>query len=280
VGFISNVPPINVDFGNVPAIFTPLSSITSYKGGIIVATTNNWNAIVHIIVRDINKDLKKAVPSFKQKIRLLLRKIVPVRTGKLLDTMLNNLRVEIIDNLLHISTVLPSGYPISIINAAHVMGIGYGPKYTPTNTILNRAVLRETPKGAYYVLNDPSAEGNYSRILGTYALPVIRNGLSRYLNNYDVIISLPKHVPKGPYMGTEVVSGRVVTQKVEPIEQLEYDVLQKLAEKQYVLGQGNIKIIKRVPIESDDGLHGVPLTEPYVQRDEMELDPGDEWLYG
>jgi len=168
-----------------------MSLVLAQSNQVLIGTVE-FNQIITTIVDDVNQRLKDLVPQFRKLIRALMRRVVPVRTGKLLDTMLNNLRVDFNKDTLTISTILPSGYPVIIQNPAHTGQIGYGyGKYKPTNVIKNRVVIRETPKGAYYLLNDPTAEGNYLRILEQYALPVIKTETHRQLSqDYTVVIGL------------------------------------------------------------------------------------------
>jgi len=142
------------------------NTLISTNNGLIIGTVNSFDNIMPVIVRDINSIIRQSLPFFNKIIRNLLYRVVPVRTGKLLDKMLQTLRIEYIGNILHVSTLIPGGYPVIIRNPRHVNEIGYGPKYEPINPIPNRNVLRHTKKGAYYLLNDPSAEESYSRVLG------------------------------------------------------------------------------------------------------------------
>jgi len=158
--------------------------------------------VVRVIDADINKDIKLMIPQFTGFIRQLLRKKVPVRTGKLLDSLLNTLNVKKVGNMLVVGANPPTGYPVIIVNPAHFgnkVGYAYG-KFEPSTTITNRALVRETPKGAYYLLNDPDAIGDYYEILGAWVLPAVEYIMGKTLGIYDVEIKLDISVLKA--MGT------------------------------------------------------------------------------
>ena len=148
---------------------------------------------INVIVEDVRTRIVAMVPFFRKRLRELLYRTVPVRSGKLLDTMLNNLTVDIIGDTLHVGTTTPAGYPLIIPSPLHAGEIGYGKKYTPTNPIPNAVKLRDTVKGAYYLLNDPESEGNYTKLIGMYALPIVTFVTKKMLTQgYEVEVVMTK----------------------------------------------------------------------------------------
>jgi len=165
-------------------------SIVAYHGGYLISKVD-ITAVPAVIEADINKDLNTLVPRYTAYIKRILRKGVSVRTGKLLDTLLNSLVVQMVANTLVVSVIAPAGYPTVITRPANIGEVGWGPKYTPMNNIPNRQIIRETPKGAYYLLNDPEAVSDYNVLLQTYILPTVDYITARGLGSYDVTISIP-----------------------------------------------------------------------------------------
>lgn len=137
----------------------------------------------------IIEELGKFEQGYDELARKDLRDHVPVRTGKLLDNLLNNLTTEVIGSKVIYNTSPPSGYPSSIINPAHRGEIGWGRKYTPTHNIANVTVLRPTKKGAYYILNDPSAVSDYMGILGTKTLPKLSQRIKQILPSFSMVLT-------------------------------------------------------------------------------------------
>lgn len=143
------------------------------------------------IKRWIFEDLVKYEQGFNELVRKDLAAYTPVRTGRLLDTLLNNLRTEVTDGRIRFTTDRPPGYPQLIQNPQHSYEIGWGPKYEPTNPIKNRLVLKNTPKGAYYVLNDPLAIPDYMSIINLRTIPKMKHAIRNLLPYFEVRFVLP-----------------------------------------------------------------------------------------
>ena len=168
-----------------------------------IKSTQSMDEALEIIKKDVIQKIGNTTLFFRRAIRNLLRGAVPVRTAKLLDTMLNTLHIEYIAETLHVSALLPEGYPLVIENPKHSGQVGYGPKYTPTNVIANRRVIKETKKGAYYALNDPTAIGNLQAIFTELIFPLIRDYIPYFLHDYEIRIKLP------PIPETATPSGQI-----------------------------------------------------------------------
>jgi hypothetical protein len=160
----------------------------------LIATTN-IEGIMRVITTDITTSIRLAVPAIKDNVRSLLLRKVPVRSGRLLDNMLEFLDVTLYGNVLNVSSKIPAGYPVIIEGPAHLGEEGYGPKYSPRNNIPNRRKIRDTDAGAIYALNDPEAEPDYANILGRYVYPIVQNIVGRLFKSYTIIIGAGK-VPK------------------------------------------------------------------------------------
>ena len=169
------------------------NGIATISGGDIIASGVKVDAILPLIEADIHASVAKNVTFFKYIVTDMLQRFVPVRTGKLLDNLLNTLRVEYIGHTVIVSAVTPTGYPIIIKNPAHYGSIGYGyGHYEPINSIRNRIKLRDTPKGGYYLLKDSEAIGDYQAILENFVVPRITTIIEALPFEYEVTISLPK----------------------------------------------------------------------------------------
>ena len=197
----------------------------------LVGTANSFEQSLTMIVKDVNKQLEKMVPSLRDWIRNTLYKTIPVRTGKLLDTMLQTLHIEMTGNILHISALIPPEYPPIIINPKHSGAKGWGKKYDPINPIPNRVVIRSTkgvggkpPVGNIYLLNDPFAVGEYTQILGTYVFPMVRDTVPQILANYDVIYYMPTQIEGKPFGVDDFVKEHFVSPDAGTVAWLEEDI--------------------------------------------------------
>lgn len=167
----------------------------------LVGVVNTFNNVLPTITKDVMRDIQEMIPLLRKWMITTLYKTVPVRTGRLLDTILQTLRIDMFGNTLTLHAVVATGYPLVIRNPKHSGQIGWGPMYFPKHPIPNRVILRTTKKGAYYILNDPTAVGEYTTILKTYVFPMVRDIIPTLLSNYEVNIILPK-IKKDPALLT------------------------------------------------------------------------------
>lgn len=146
------------------------------------------------LLEKINKYLISKVKKFEQIIESRLRIHSPVRSGKLLDTMLNFLRIDIIRTTLKMSTYKPIGYPDIIIGAKHHgEKMGWADSYVPTNRIDNRVLIEFGDGGQdLFLLNDPHAMENYRDIMREKSSPAIIDNVLYDFPDYTGTIIWPK----------------------------------------------------------------------------------------
>lgn len=176
------------------------------------------DSAINTINKIIKKEIKRERPNYEMMAKEDLRARVPVRSGRLLDTLLKTLVVEIIGDNIVFNTSPPVGYPPLIKNPAHRGEVGWGRKYKPIQTIANRHVIRETSKGAYYLLNDPSAISDYMSILGTQTIPRVKIRINRVIPSFDMIVILPKepHRDIDDFIGvTKLSTGGYIAQIID-----------------------------------------------------------------
>ena len=177
----------------------------------LVGYPKDFDEVMPMIVRNVNKELMEMVPSLTDWIRSTLYRVIPVRSGKLLDAFLQTLTIVVTRKYMTISALIPPEYPQTIQNPKHFGEEGWGPKYEPLNPIPNRVVIRATKdgkgKGNIYLLNDPYAESEYQAILGTYIFPIIRDTVPLLLSNYVVTFFLPAGSGVDDFLEEHLVSG-------------------------------------------------------------------------
>ena len=105
---------------------------------------------------------------FSQPLLSFIWALIPTRTGKLADLIMQSIIIYRLSNSRTFIFNIPQGYPPAITNPKHNGEIGYGPKYQPTYTSPLIQKVRDTPKGAYYLLSDPIAEPNYLVTIQNY----------------------------------------------------------------------------------------------------------------
>jgi hypothetical protein len=105
---------------------------------------------------------------FSQPLLSFIWALIPTRTGKLADLIMQSILIYRLSNSRTFIFNIPQGYPPAITNPKHNGEIGYGPKYNPTYTSPLIQKVRDTPKGAYYLLSDPIAEPNYLVTIQNY----------------------------------------------------------------------------------------------------------------
>ncbi len=157
------------------------------QGSAIVGVTKSVNDLFFQIEKKMNQAVIDNQAEILARVKTIMYAAVPVRSGKLLDTMLNNLTIIVRNGVIHVSTITPEGYPVRIINPRHRGEIGYSyGKYTPKHKIPNVHKIRDTKKGAYYLLNDPSAIEDYMSVMGRYLYPFFESVLKHIIPEFKI----------------------------------------------------------------------------------------------
>ena len=167
----------------------------------------NTNYIATLISNDINKVIKTHLAEIKAIAKQEILRFTPVRSGLLVDFMMQNLSVQHIHGIVHFDFHPPAGYPTVIQNPKHRNKVGWAPAYTPVNTIPNREVDHypsrgrtkgSKPIGVYYKLNDPMAEGDYLDIWREHFVGIIEHTIARWIPDYSLNLYAETVEPAAP----------------------------------------------------------------------------------
>lgn len=167
---------IESQFSQGPSFLPSSLRVTMFFGGNMITTTLEQCA------RELQVATMDAFDQyFSQPLLSFIWSLIPTRTGKLADLIMQSILLYRSSNSRTFIFNIPQGYPPTITNPKHNGEIGYGPKYTPTYTSPLIQKVRDTPKGAYYLLSDPIAEPNYLVTIQNYIFSSTYQLLS-YLN--------------------------------------------------------------------------------------------------
>jgi hypothetical protein len=142
-------------------------------------------------IDQINIRMLSQVESIIAQLYALALRILPKRSGKLIDQFVNysTLDYDPTGNGLRFSvtTVLPIEYPKIIPHSQHSGQQGFAPLYPLINPIPVQ-IIKTTPKGAIYLLNDPMARDNYESEFAMEANQIIYQYIYNALIGYKLTL--------------------------------------------------------------------------------------------
>jgi hypothetical protein len=133
--------------------------------------------LVNTSLDGINDEIQNAVSDLVSQTmgpRLLqdIHQFIPTRSGKLYDELIQFSKVMVERSQMGLRFTFfihtPQNYPLLIENPKHSGQIGWGYRHDAVylSPLVNK--LRDTEKGAYFLLNDPQAESDYISIFTLY----------------------------------------------------------------------------------------------------------------
>ncbi len=151
-------------------------------------------------IRDLLQDQFKNIgfAHLYNRIKLKIMRWVPVRSGKLLDTILNTLniikRVYYGSNFLaQMSYIWSSDRPFPITpNVKHrPPRKGFAEFYQPRHTIPNRRLIKRLPKnGALWLLNDPMAVENPTPFINKIGIDEMEKQVVDNFNSIKIMLKI------------------------------------------------------------------------------------------
>jgi len=117
-------------------------------------------------VTDILLQAATAVSQFLPSVRQIIKQFIPLRSGKLQDQIFQNsfIQVTYTQNTVKMQLYIlpPNDRPRIIQNPAHNGGVGWAYPYNIIHPdLVKPTVIKYTNKGAYYLLDDPTAASDY-----------------------------------------------------------------------------------------------------------------------
>lgn len=181
----------------------------------MIGVRNEYGAIFNNLSINFNYVMEGEIDKFYEYLKEALQDIIPVRSGKLLDFILNTLNV-------HIELILPTipssvNTPVALANAvfqkpyllfgtevayppdrpnpisnpAHLMEEGYGERYDPVNPIKNRQLIALTGlKTALYLLNDPAAQPDVVDSVEILVQRLIQDLINTLSTKWDELVQI------------------------------------------------------------------------------------------
>jgi hypothetical protein len=199
------MPPRSPIFGGFDQASTPAQLYQSdrYEGLITSASRLDLTTfkptsislgyqVAHILLDNIPDlmDLIKMcavdILTMLPKLQAYIQNVVPLRSGKLQDQLFQNSYMQLSFGLntvtLAVYFIPPNDRPVVIQNPAHNGGVGWAYTYNILNPQYVKAhIVKATAKGAYYLLDDPTAAPNYLQELNRYAATVLHNAMHNAL---------------------------------------------------------------------------------------------------
>ncbi|WP_371805470.1 hypothetical protein [Candidatus Lokiarchaeum ossiferum] len=191
--------------GGVRAIISGVNANQLNNGAVVMTHTSaavKWYDIRKLLQHVF---LNIGFANLYERIKLKIMRWVPVRSGKLLDTILNTLniikRVYYGSNFLsQLSYVWNSDRPYPVTpNVKHSGQVGYGEFYQPRHTIPNRKLIKKTSKnGALWLLNDPMSVEDPTPFINNIGIDEIENQVVDAFNTIKVVLKIGGTKKRGP----------------------------------------------------------------------------------
>lgn len=170
-----------------------------WKGGL------TWMELKHAIGRAFKNIARDQNVLTIVKTMTMIRGLVPVRSGYLIDTIFNTMRID--RNTFYetrfwatFSFVWPIDRPMPIPTPQHIYppSTGYGQRYRPAHTIPNIHLIRYTRGGnAFYGLNDPQALGDPTKEILSEAKQALFSDFNAIFQSLTVVIHIRTNLDTG-----------------------------------------------------------------------------------
>jgi len=144
---------------------------------------------------DLVKQAAVALSTILPKIQANIINIVPLRSGKLQDQIFQNSYLSIKYSNTSVTLgcffMTPNDRPKIIKNPQHNGAVGWSYEYNILHPQFVKAtVVRRTKKGAYFILDDPSAEPNYLQELNKRAAAILHAAMYAALSRLTITVNI------------------------------------------------------------------------------------------
>lgn len=157
-----------------------------------------WKELKKSLTREFMSVIRDA--GLIQFIKNRILPLVPVRSGRLLDTIMKSMFIQRRSwynthfwAILSFIWTLFRPYPIPGRVQHSPPETGYGEYYVPTNTIPNRHLIRRIgTRNALYLLNDPTARSDPIHDIKRITKDVINNDFAQIFSNLTMVLHTKK----------------------------------------------------------------------------------------
>lgn len=172
----------------------------TFGGKIKVNTSYDFSGAIAYILSDIQQQITLMGNILLQSIIQFCADVVPQRTGKLLDKIIESISIMVTTNGISVTVNQPTDYPNIISGSSHDGEIGYGPKYNTTYG--DQIVIRNTKSGAYYMLHDTMALDDYMTAIEAFVTRILVGSVVMMLQQYVIVVEMnmgPSGSENDPY---------------------------------------------------------------------------------